>query len=221
MDGNAEDVAEGGHDTAGLHDGKIIGEATFGKGRTGKALVLDGKASAVRVSDRPVSVAEATKTRARYKDVGLDGQYAMTVTAWVRLDRLPAEGRWFFLWSKNGSYRLAVADDGRLLSAVGTDDVRWYGPGATAESKPGAIAADGRWRYVAGVYDGRRVRAYVDGQCVAAGKEGLCGAVADTESPLLLGNSTRSHAGLAGRLEDVKLYYGALSADALKAAARR
>jgi hypothetical protein len=211
MNGNADDVAAGGHDTAGLHDGKLTGGAAFGEGRTGKALVLDGRAAAAVVPDEPFRVAGETKTRAHYIDTGLDGQEAFTLTAWVRLDRLPAEGRWFFLWSKEGAYRLGVGDDGRVMLAAGTTDVAWYGPGAKTESNPGAIAADGKWHHVAGVYDGRRLRAYVDGKEVAVNDKPISGAIADTDSPLRLGNSRKSHAGLAGRLEDVRLYYGAMA----------
>ena len=215
MDGTVNDAAEGGHDTAGLHDGKTLGGAGFAEGRAAKALALDGKAAAAVVPDEPFRVAGKTKTRAHYIDTGLDGQEAFTLTAWVRPDRLPAEGKWSFLWSKQGTYRLGVGSDGRVMMAVGTTDVAWYGPGAKTESTPGAIAPDGKWHHVASVYDGRRLRVYVDGKEVAASEQPISGAIADTDSPLLLGNSRKSHAGLAGRLEDVRLYYGALSAEAI------
>jgi len=94
---------------------------------------------------------------ARYLDAGndrgLDTAEAVTVEAWVRLDKLGQRQIVASKWTPDGgkSWQLAVNEAGRLLFTV--NQATATGEFARTEMSAGALAADGKWHHVAGVYD--------------------------------------------------------------------
>ena len=70
----------------------------------------------------------------------------------------------------------------------------------------------GRWVHLAGTFDGKTMRIYIDGE--ECGVMDRPGPIHPTESPLCLGNYAQKHAAhFAGLLDEVKLYDRALSAE--------
>ncbi len=214
FDGNAEDTADGGHDTAGMHDGRLALGGAYVEGRAGKALRLEGQA-AVDVADKPLQLRDGEKDRSRYLNTNLDQQHAMTMTGWVKVERMPAEGSFVFAWDKNGSYRLGIGHDGSVIAAVATDANKWYSRGTVARSEAGLVEADGRWRHLACVYDGRRVLIYLDGERIAQSQKPISGRIADTAAHLRFGPCNADQPAHRIVLDDLRLYYGAMDAGAI------
>jgi len=152
-----------------------------------------------------------THDRARYLNPNLDQQHAMTMTGSVKLKKIPADGSFVFPWDKNGSYRL----DGTLLAAVGTEANAWYSEGTVARSDPGAVEADGKWHHLASVYDGRRVKIYLDGARIAQSEKPITGRIADSDAPLMFGHADADRPAHRIVLDECRLYYGALDAAAI------
>lgn len=113
------------------------------------------------------------------------------------------------------AWNLAV-HGGRLFSGtLPSGHVRSFEAGKNVtydhELQPG-------WRHLAAVRDGRRLRLYVDGMQVAESAEFEPSAFdLDSRAPLRIGAG--SHDRLNGRLKDVRLYRGALGAEAVEALA--
>ena len=67
------------------------------------------------------------------------------------------------------------------------------------------------WTFVAGTYDNKTARLYIDGACVA---EKECNKpIPVTDAPLMIGTGTMSNRFLRGMIGEIRLYDGALDAD--------
>lgn len=94
-------------------------------------------------------------------------QQRLTVEAWTRRNGSP--GQWKYLVAKGGdgceaaSYALYSSANGGIAFYV-FDGKRWW------RSPQGSQAIwDGAWHHIAGTYDGKTVRLFVDGRQVGAG----------------------------------------------------
>jgi hypothetical protein len=91
----------------------------------------------------------------------------VTVEAWVRADRSP--GAYRYVVAKggdgcfSGSFGLYTASNGGMAFYV-YDGKTWF-----RSPMYGPQLYDGGWHHVAGTYDGKRVRLYVDGRQVGDG----------------------------------------------------
>lgn len=91
----------------------------------------------------------------------------LTVAAWVRSNGSP--GAYRYILSKGAfecersAYGLYSSENGGLAFYI-SDATTWY---RSPEADPGIW--DGAWHHVAGTYDGRTVRLFVDGKQVGAG----------------------------------------------------
>jgi hypothetical protein len=95
----------------------------------------------------------------------------ITVAAWVRAARSP--GTYRYVFSKGAascvrsSYGLYTGPQGGAAFYVAGDG--WY---TLSPQAPATAVWDGRWHRLTGVYDGARVRLYLDGRQVGAGTRG-------------------------------------------------
>ena len=134
--GTAEDASGNGH------DGDIIG-AKWVQGKIGTALEFDGKANIVEIPHN-----EAFDLT------------AYTASAWIKTQ---PTGKWQTVLGKEPiagnprNYGVFIAGDTKLLGVNYTTGGNWK----TAFSK--TVAADGKWHHVAATYDGKVLRAYMDG----------------------------------------------------------
>ncbi len=174
---------------AGLH-GQISG-AAFVEAGQGFALRLDGADDRVDCGAPPA----------------LDLREAVTIEAWVQPERLP--DREVGVVAKGvDSYGLTWYTDGRSW---------FYISGGGNNCK--ASIAPGFWHHVAGTFDGREMRLYVDGQLrdsrtlVATIRPG---------GPLLIGDRGDARGScFAGLIDEVRVWSRALSADEVLASSRR
>jgi len=145
-------------DLGGL-DGRILGVARpAGRGESA-ALSFDGRETSVLLSDSPAGLGLPTK--------------ALTVEAWVAVARAADWGTFLGFIQDNGG-----AESGWLLgytgdrfcfalSSKGADD----GDGRLTYLKADAPFELARWYHVAGVYDGTRMRLYVNGRLAGTSDE--------------------------------------------------
>lgn len=146
---------EGQGDTAanlmGLN-GDLFGEGAVGVAKVAGAAWAEGKhGGALRFGSKgPGVTVEPTDT--------LDCENEVSVAAWIKVDEPGGEG---MIWNCERGYRLATLAGGSRLRFMLCLDGKWAA-GEWLASK-GTIAR-GSWHHVAGVYDGKERRIYIDGE---------------------------------------------------------
>ena len=134
----ANDLTENGH------DGIIRGNPKVVAGKFGEALEFNGSTDYVEIPDAP-AISE------------LD---ALSLAAWIQPLKL---GAWVAVAEKgihlNWSYGFFIEPDGTLSFEVST------GPGNNLVCCVGNVKMEiGKWYHIFGSYDGKSVKAYVDGK---------------------------------------------------------
>ncbi|HEY3019539.1 MAG TPA: LamG domain-containing protein, partial [Solirubrobacteraceae bacterium] len=168
---------------AGLHElGARPGAAPLVRG--GRSARYDGRHAATTVpNSRP-----------------LNPTAALSLEAWSRPEAIRHAAT---LAGKPGQYAIGFTKDGRAVLRL------WArGRAHRLASAPGAVRA-GRTTHLAGTFDGRAQRLYVDGRVRA--RRALDGPLDKAPEALVLGG------GLRGRLDDVALYDAALDRATLAA----
>lgn len=130
----------------------------------------------------------------------LDLRRALTVEVLVRPAR--AEGPQTYLAKGDRQFALGQLDDGTVAFQI-------HDGGAVVAS---AAAPDGwydRWHHLAGTYDGRELRLYLDGEPAATVLHE--GAIDHCPFPVSLGRNGETRVGLAGAIEQARLYDRALT----------
>lgn len=183
-------------DSSGRGNHGSMSGGTWIPGKTGSALKLNGTDGHATIPDSE----------------DLDGLAAMTMAAWIRLERMPPQIV-APLAKETGdqSYRIIVGSSGAAQFVAATADNGWYAAGGWVDAPPNTFAA-GKWQHVVGTYDGARLRFYVDGRLVGTGSHALSGAVRNGISPLTFGLAG-DYGGnyFDGAMDDVRLYHRALS----------
>jgi beta-galactosidase len=190
-------------DASGHHlEGRLQGQSRWAptQGRCGGALELDGANS--------------------YVDCGqpdaFDFSDALTISMWFKVRQFDKPSQ--VLAAKgNDTWRLERHDNAGTIEFIVT------GPETTGMNRsktPVAISKrtvdDGRWHHVAGLYDGKRVALYLDGQLEHS--VDASGSIAQNTEPVLLGENSGSRGrSFNGWLDDVRLYGHALTADEIRA----
>jgi hypothetical protein len=137
---------------------------------------------------------------------------ALTVECWIKTD-VPAQRHTWFLNRVFGGgtstgYRMGIVD-GRPCFEV---PLTAFSHHLTAD----APLPTGRWVHVAGTFDGKVMRIYVDGE--ERGALERPGPAKPNQFHLCLGNYAVKHAAhFTGLLDEVKLYSRALTADEVRA----
>ena len=142
------DAADGADDLSGNgHDGVIHGNPKVVAGKFGEALAFNGSTDYVAIPDAP-AISELE---------------ALSMSAWIQPLKL---GAWVAVAEKgihlNWSYGFFIEPDGTLSFYVST------GPGNNLVCCVGNAAMEiGQWYHIFGSYDGKSVKAYVDGKLEA------------------------------------------------------
>lgn len=174
------------------HDGEMGGSVKWVDGKFDGALSFPGNPeSCVVVPNRPSLVLTT-----------------WSITAWVKLEK--SEGQWQVVLNKYGApgsnYGLQT-DDTNVLVVSFTHGARVW-----SELHAKTKVADGKWHHVAGTYDKKAVRAYLDGREDA--KLAATDVPNDVDVDVTIGSGFLGSSDFAkGIIDDVGLFKVALSLD--------
>jgi hypothetical protein len=199
-DGNANDISDGNN------DGSLIDNIGFITGNVDEAFTISGSPPGyVQVPNS--SLLESTN---------------VTVDAWVRADGTPGQFR--YIVAKGAKDCLAASYG--LYTGFGSGLQFYVFDGITTFAVSPAVAAgdvwNGAWHHVAGTYDGKNVRLYLDGIEVGVGTSTdiVIGYSLSTDNDLVIGNYLDNGAcpvptpfSFIGEIDEVELFTVALSAD--------
>jgi len=189
--------------------GKWIGKGISKKksnyidGKSGRAINLNGKNETIKIGHYPK----------------LKPAKEITISAWIKPNDDFSE-QWQEIYRKDdGSARHLLA-----YGKTGGKTGFWLGLGIQGKYNeycgPLAIESvkDGRWHFVAGVYDGSFMKFYFDGKEIAS--VAVSGPI-DTagSSPAYIGSWKGESEFFTGGIDDVRIYGHALTADEIKAMA--
>jgi Concanavalin A-like lectin/glucanases superfamily len=186
----AEDV------TANEHDGAIEGASWFENGKYGSALDFDGEeGECVTVEDAP--------------DLQLTEE--LTLETWVKPEGsgksepvIFKETPWYFGYS----LYLGIGEEGHMEGLIGEEGYVFKDTEDPEELETGV------WSHVALTFDGAHMRLYVNGQLVdTTSAEGAW----SSSGPLSIGCSEEFEDNFEGKIDEVRIYNRALSADELAA----
>ena len=185
-------------DSSGHRRGGRLRDAARAVGIDGQALVCQGGCVVVD-SDRSLSPPEA-----------------LSIACWVKADVAGQNDKWFvnriFGGGTATGYRLGL-QAGKPCFAVPLTD--W-----SHHLRADVDLPIGRWTHIAGTFDGRTMRIYVDGQ--ERGALERPGPVRPNDFPLCLGSYDVGHAAhFQGLLDEVTLYARALTAAEVRAQYQR
>jgi len=169
-------------------------------GRINGALNFDGNTNYVEIANEDI----------------FDVTSRITVAAWIKVK---AFDKWWqaIITKGDSSWRLFREGD--------SDTVSFHCDGVRSQQVPWATAQghsnvnDGQWHHVAGVYDGRRISLYVDGEldgsCEASGR------IETNDYSVVIGdNAEQRGRQWSGLIDDVRIYDQALNADEIKSLAK-
>ena len=178
------------------NDGALLNGATFTGGKVGQAFSFDGVDDRVEVPDAP----------------NLGGMSQLSIDAWIYrsgqiLPPVVAPGlvtKWGPGGVEDDSYFLRLTVDGRLWGAIqGSARVDLF------ESQ---TQLDYHWTHVALVYDGSKLRLYVNG-ALDASTPAVVGPINNGTFPLLIGRNDDSQnpGTFLGLIDEVEIFNRALS----------
>jgi len=175
-------------------------DATFGPGKMNQALALDGNGSYLEVPD----------------DGSLSaGLSAMTLSAWVKLNSLPAMN--FGMVGKVGSYLFSIGSAGCAAIVVGTKNYALGSPGTLATNAAPQLSI-GNWVHLVGTYDGSFVNLYVNGTKEGSGPQEISGSIVVNPNAFYFGQPADQYTNwMNGMIDEVRLYNRALTDDEVKA----
>jgi len=165
---------------AGPIGGAKIADAAWTEGKFGGAVRFEGKGPGIAVA--PMAA--------------LDCEHEVSVAAWIKLAGTAAEG---MIWNCERGYRLALLSGSTRLRFMMGLDGKWA-IGAWLAGRQ-ALERD-RWYHVAGVYDGKERRIYIDGELDA--REAVTGTIAR-------GGAINIGKDFAGTIDEMRVWNRAIS----------
>jgi hypothetical protein len=174
--------------TANGNNGTITGAPTYGAGKIGSALTLNGTADYVDCG------AGAT----------LDITDQVTLSAWIKPANLANSAYQTFVGKGDHAYNLQQTT-GNLIQFYVYSGGTWR----NANSAVITSTMNGSWHHVAGTFDGAQLRLYQDGKMIASTL--WAGTIATTTYSVSIGrNSEATGRQYSGAIDDVRIYRGAL-----------
>jgi hypothetical protein len=175
--------------SGGNHNGTLVGNARFGKGKHGGAIDLDGAGSFVRIADKSAF------------DMGNEA----TMACWVNFRSVRAA--WTGIITKGDTaWRLSTVDQQSQVHfavndfANGGENIFMNGP-ATFNAN--------EWHHVVAVYDGRAMSIYVDGKLDVT--KSCANGIGKNDAEVLIGeNGEQPNRCFDGLIDDVRIYNYAL-----------
>jgi len=169
------------------NNGTASGTTWSSSGMFGGALVFNGAPSVVTVPDSS----------------SLHLANGMTLEAWV--NPASSSSTWRdVIYKGDDNYYLEASSDANSPAGGGNLG------GANANVFGGSALAAGSWTYLAVTYDGSTLRLYVNGVQVAA--QAVTGALTVSSNPLQIGGDSFYGQNFAGKIDEVRVYDGALTA---------
>lgn len=188
-------------DSSGIRlDGKLVGDAhIISDPERGNVLSLDGDGDYMYVANNPL----------------LNFVNSMTLAAWMKAGS--SDKLYHDIFSKGeGCWRLGL--DAWLYSYFYCCGLQIHKAEAFYTIAARADWKDGKWHHVAGVYDGKTMSIYIDGQIY---KSAAAAGVMNTRTwPVLIGANPSVIEGERdwnGLIDDARIYSYALSEDEIKA----
>ncbi len=177
------------------YEGTVTG-GEWVDGKFGKALDFDGKTDKVEVPDAE----------------GLDAVPQITVVCWEKHDKEPPQN--YAPVGKEPLYRFIISKGGSGHFVLATTGAAWYGAGTVASG--GGMTA-GEWHHLAGTYDGKRVKFYVDGKLVGTGPQDISGDVLDNAAAFTMAKSIANNVDFfEGIVDEVAVFKVALGEEDIK-----
>ena len=191
------------NDVVGGDNGTPQGGTTFGTGKFGLAFSLDGDGDWVEIPE----------------DGSFNFAGDFTVEAWVNLDTFQDLSPIVTKYQNQGghinnSFRLAVLNDGKARAYLACPSGDFF------RTTTNAVVSTGQFTHIAGVYrqNPASLEIYVDGLLQPGTTSGTCaGGMNQNNTPLRFGRRIDSSGSgyLDGRIDEVKIYGFALSAQAV------
>ena len=174
--------------------GTLMGGPTWTIGRYSNGLNFDGVDDYLNVGDQS----------------SLEGMNNLSVSLWVHFNSLPSD-KSYSLLGKEGVYRFVVSDNGTVDFVLGTDNNSWYSSGTIASSEAGGVTTSG-WYHLVGVYDGSRVKLYINGKLLSVSSLTISGALVTNTTAFTIANQMAANTAFSSVLiDDVRVYNSALS----------
>jgi hypothetical protein len=171
--------------------GSLTGGTTFTSGGIfGNAVSFDGIDDYIEIPD----------------SYQLDGMPELTVSAWVDMNRLPAQGTYYHPVSKDAgsqAYRIDIDSSGRAQFVVHTENNAWYSNGTMVQSD--ILLSTNTWHHIVGTYDGSNVSIYIDGVLRQTNSTTISENVFDATSVLRIGRGS-SGGYFNGKIDEVRIY---------------
>lgn len=155
------------------NNGKLDGKPEWVKGKYGTAVKVQGPPSGVVVKDHD----------------SIDFKDALTIEAWVNIEALP--DTYNSIITKTDTYMIHTTTEGKPGGTVGLEPLVWiggaYGQWQTTASVPVPLK---EWHHIAGVWDGKEIRTYIDGKL--EGQFARPGKMDVTAADLFIGYDSRA-----------------------------
>ena len=135
----------------------------------------------------------------------LDASSAVTIAAWIHPDNLRRGNESQFILSKSGAYRMFVRRDRQVRFQI-------YNPRSNRiSSQPTVTIPDKKWTHVAGTYDGKKLKVYINGKLEKT--VSFSGSIRINRNPLYFGaENKREKRFFDGKIDDLRVYKKALRA---------
>jgi chitodextrinase len=172
--------------------GTVSGTTWTSSGIFGGALVFNGTTSLVTVPDSS----------------SLRLTNGMTLEAWVNPSSATPSWR-DVIYKGNDNYYLEASSDQGLPTGGGT-----FG-GASRNVFGGGALPTGSWTHLAFTYDGSTLRLYANG--VQVGSQAATSPITVSSNPLQIGGDSLYGQKFAGKIDEVRVYDGALTASQIQA----
>jgi len=176
------------NDSAGGHNGTVNGGPTYGPGKIGQAIVLDGLDDCVVVGS-----------------IGISGAAPRTIAGWAKVSAItwPAWVDVFGFTGPSGNYGhfdIELVGDSGTAATLGYFGLHVYG------WERNIVPADSNWHHLAATYDGSTIKWYGDGLLVGSDSITL-----NTPDNVHIGKRQDNPNFFPGSVDEVQIYSRVLS----------